>query len=102
VACLLELAPDEEILTARAECFDHYQVVTHSDGTPVELVGAMGIILKAFDTILGNKVALKVIAAHWHRIVQSSLWPPSSRRCSSIQQPFQRRLFGSNCWHAMP
>ena len=44
--------------------FDHYQVVTHTDGTNVELGrGAMGITFKAFDTVLGNKVALKVIDA---------------------------------------
>jgi Protein kinase domain len=44
--------------------FDHYQVVNHTDGTPVELGrGAMGITFKAFDTVLGNEVALKVIDA---------------------------------------
>jgi serine/threonine protein kinase len=63
VACLLELAWNEEE-TANAGRFDHYQVATHSDGTPVELGrGAMGITFKAFDTVLGNEVALKVIDA---------------------------------------
>jgi tetratricopeptide (TPR) repeat protein len=63
VACLLELAWDEEE-SANAERFDHYQVATHTDGTPVELGrGAMGITFKAFDTVLGNEVALKVIDA---------------------------------------
>jgi hypothetical protein len=63
VACLLELAWDEEE-TANAERFDHYQVATHTDGTPVELGrGAMGITFKAFDTVLGNEVALKIIDA---------------------------------------
>jgi hypothetical protein len=63
VACLLELAFDEEqILVANAEQFDHYHVSIHTDGTPLELGrGAMGITFKAFDTILGNEVALKVI-----------------------------------------
>jgi hypothetical protein len=42
--------------------FDHYQVATHTDGAPIELGrGAMGITFKAFDTVLGNEVALKVI-----------------------------------------
>jgi tetratricopeptide (TPR) repeat protein len=44
--------------------FDHYQVVTHTDGTNVELGrGAMGTTFRAFDTVLGNEVALKVIDA---------------------------------------
>jgi hypothetical protein len=60
---------EEEIAMANAERFDHYHVATHIDGTPVELGrGAMGITFKAFDTVLGNAVALKVIdpriAAH--------------------------------------
>jgi hypothetical protein len=37
-ACLLELGWDEEeVRTASAERFDHYQVATHTDGTPMEL-----------------------------------------------------------------
>jgi serine/threonine protein kinase len=65
VACLLELAFDEEqISVANAEQFDHYHVAIHTDGTPIELGrGAMGITFKAFDTVLGNEVALKVIDA---------------------------------------
>ena len=65
VACLLKLLWDEEeIPTARAEQFDHYQVATRPDGTLVELGrGAMGITFKAFDMVLGNDVALKVIDA---------------------------------------
>jgi tetratricopeptide (TPR) repeat protein len=64
-ACLLELGWDEEeVRTASAERFDHYQVATHTDGTPMELGrGAMGITYRASDTILGNEVALKVIDA---------------------------------------
>src|SRR5271157_1073751 len=65
VACLLELAFEEEqISVANAEQFDHYHVAIHTDGTPLELGrGAMGITFKAFDTVLGNEVALKVIDA---------------------------------------
>ena len=49
---------------ATSERFDHYQIATHIDGTPVELGrGAMGITFKASDTVLGNEVALKVIDA---------------------------------------
>src|SRR3984893_2635203 len=70
LVCLLESALDEEeVQMASGERFDHYQVATHTDGTPVELGwGAMGITFKASDTVLGNDVALKVldarIAAH--------------------------------------
>jgi WD40 repeat protein/serine/threonine protein kinase len=65
MACLLELAwAAEEIATKSAERFDHYYVATHPDGTPVELGrGAMGITYMAFDPVLGNAVALKVIDA---------------------------------------
>jgi serine/threonine protein kinase len=65
VACLLESALDEEdVRTASPERFDHYQVATHTDGSPVELGrGAMGITYRAVDTILGHTVALKVIDA---------------------------------------
>ena len=64
-ACLLELGWDEEeVRTVNAERFDHYQVATHPDGTPVKLGrGAMGVTYRASDTILGNEVALKVIDA---------------------------------------
>src|SRR5271165_4279885 len=64
-ACLLELGWDEEeVRTVNAERFDHYQVATHADGTPVKLGrGAMGVTYRASDTILGNEVALKVIDA---------------------------------------
>jgi tetratricopeptide (TPR) repeat protein len=63
LSCLLDLASDEEE-DISAGRFDHYQVATHTDGTPVELGrGAMGITFKAFDTVLGNEVALKVIDA---------------------------------------
>ena len=65
LACLLETALDEdEGPTDTTGFFDHYHVATHTDGTPLELGrGAMGITFKAFDTVLGNEVALKVIDA---------------------------------------
>jgi hypothetical protein len=42
--------------------FDHYELVRHEDGTPIELGrGAMGVTYKGFDTVLHHPVALKVI-----------------------------------------
>jgi serine/threonine protein kinase/Tfp pilus assembly protein PilF len=42
--------------------FDHYELLTRSDGTAVELGhGAMGVTYKAFDTNLHCPVALKVV-----------------------------------------
>src|SRR6478609_1845546 len=44
--------------------FEHYQLLTHSDGSLMELGrGAMGVTYKAFDTNLYCYVALKVITA---------------------------------------
>jgi eukaryotic-like serine/threonine-protein kinase len=46
--------------------FDHYQLLAHDDGTPIELGrGAMGVTYKAFDTNLHCPVALKVINARY-------------------------------------
>jgi serine/threonine protein kinase/tetratricopeptide (TPR) repeat protein len=65
LACLLETALDQDEGPADATgFFDHYRVATQIDGTPLELGrGAMGITFKAFDTVLGSEVALKVIDA---------------------------------------
>ena len=43
--------------------FDHYQLLAHDDGTPIELGrGAMGVTYKAFDVDLRCPVTLKVIS----------------------------------------
>jgi hypothetical protein len=46
--------------------FDHYQVLTRENGTPLELGhGAMGVTYKAIDVNLRCTVALKVINAQF-------------------------------------
>jgi hypothetical protein len=52
-----KLAPEQA-----TQRFEHYELVTGEDGTPVELDrGAMGVTYKAFDVDLRCPVALKVI-----------------------------------------
>jgi len=111
VACLLELAwSEEEIASANAERFDHYHVATHTDGTPVELGrGAMGITFKAFDTVLGNAVALKVIDARIaaHREARERFLR-EARAAARLQHPnvasvfyYGTRKSDGNCFYAM-
>jgi hypothetical protein len=46
--------------------FEHYEVLTREDGTPLELGrGAMGVTCKALDVNLRYAVALKVINARF-------------------------------------
>jgi hypothetical protein len=57
--------------------FEHYEILTREDGTPVELGrGAMRITYKAIDVNLRSAVALKVINARF-------VGDESARRCDA-------------------
>src|SRR5271165_301953 len=62
--CILRRAMQTEARLGDVDRFDHYDLVRREDGNCEELGrGAMGVTYKAFDTVLGNEVALKVIDA---------------------------------------
>jgi hypothetical protein len=57
-------SPTEPALSPSQLRFEHYEVLTLDDGTPLELGrGAMGVTYKALDVNLRYAVALKVINA---------------------------------------
>jgi serine/threonine protein kinase/Tfp pilus assembly protein PilF len=59
-------AGDNQAVTQSSNKFDHYELFTRADGTPVELGrGAMGVTYRAFDSNLRCPVALKLINARY-------------------------------------
>ncbi|MBV9998318.1 MAG: protein kinase [Verrucomicrobia bacterium] len=58
-------APGDGLSPDDGDGFDHYELARREDGSLDELGrGAMGITYRAFDTVLGHAVALKVLDAH--------------------------------------
>jgi WD40 repeat protein/serine/threonine protein kinase len=107
--CLLESAlEDEEVPTVTPERFDHYQVATRADGTPVELGrGAMGVTYKAFDVDLRYPVTLKVINEKYLGDELARLrFLREARAAASLRHPNVASVFhlgrsGENYFYAM-
>ena len=97
-------ASEEAVRPARdqpAQRFEHYELVTSEDGTPVELGrGAMGVTYKAFDVDLHCPVTLKVINEQYLgdesarlrflREARAAAQRSSSKRCLGVP-PGQNR-----------
>jgi eukaryotic-like serine/threonine-protein kinase len=87
--------PGTQPLTLSANRFDHYQLLAHDDGTPIELGrGAMGVTYKAFDTNLRCPVALKVINAHYLQDESARLrFVREARSAARIRHPNVASVF---------
>jgi eukaryotic-like serine/threonine-protein kinase len=75
--------------------FDHYQLLAHDDGTPIELGrGAMGVTYKAFDTNLRCPVTLKVINARYLQDESARLrFVREARSAARIRHPNVASVF---------
>jgi serine/threonine protein kinase len=99
---------EEEVPMAIPERFDHYQVVTHADGNPVELGrGAMGVTYKAIDIDLCRPVTLKVINERYVGDETARLrFLREARAAASFRHPNVASVFhlgrtGQNYFYAM-
>jgi len=89
--CLLDpaLEPDQLLEPEKKNQFEPYEILTHSDGSPVELGrGSMGVTYRAVDTNLQLPVALKVIdfkvagqEVNWERFLREA------RAAARLQHP---------------
>ena len=88
--------------------FEHYELVTGEDGTPVELGrGAMGVTYKAFDVDLHCPVTLKVISERYLGDESARLrFLREARAAASVRHPNVASVFhlgrtGQNYFYAM-
>jgi serine/threonine protein kinase len=88
--------------------FEHYQLVTSADGTPIELGrGAMGVTYKAFDVDLHCPVTLKVISERYLGDESARLrFLREARAAASVRHPNVASVFhlgrtGQNYFFAM-
>jgi serine/threonine protein kinase/Tfp pilus assembly protein PilF len=88
-------SPGRQPLPLLPNRFDHYQLLAHDDGTPIELGrGAMGVTYKAFDTNLRCSVALKVINAHYLQDESARLrFVREARSAARIRHPNVASVF---------
>src|ERR1700751_2850193 len=88
--------------------FEHYQILTREDGTPLELGrGAMGVTYKAVDVNLRCPVALKVISAQLigdgsaHRRFVREARSAASVRHPNVASVFHLGKSGDGYFYAM-
>jgi TolB-like protein len=75
--------------------FDHYELLTQDDGSPIELGrGAMGVTYRAFDSSLRRPVALKVINARYLKDESARLrFIREARAAASLRHPNVASVF---------
>ena len=88
--------------------FDHYELATGEDGTPVELGrGAMGVTYKAFDINLRCPVTLKIISERYVGDESARLrFVREARAAASVRHPNVASVFhlgrtGQSYFYAM-
>jgi serine/threonine protein kinase/Tfp pilus assembly protein PilF len=86
---------DTQPVAPASHRFDHYELLTRGDGSPVELGrGAMGVTYRAFDTNLRCPVALKVINARYLRDESARLrFVREARAAASLRHPNVASVF---------
>src|ERR1700686_3749392 len=91
-----------------AQRFEHYELVTSEDGTPIELGrGAMGVTYKAFDVDLRCTVTLKVISERYLGDESARLrFLREARAAGGVRHPNVASVFhlgrtGQNFFYAM-